>query len=183
MAPDEQAAEEAARRHRWKRIRTSVTLLVLVGVVVGAAWYSWQSVTENDDPTVLSTNPACAPGAPTAAPAPADIQLNVYNATNRQGLASTVARELRDRGFVILDIDNDPLDKTITGTAEIRANASQQAAASLVASLVPGSAFIGDERSEAVIDLVLGDAFDKLAAADAPAATATTALPSCAPVE
>lgn len=181
MALDERAAGEAARRRRWKRIRTSVTLLILVGVVVGAAWYSWRSVTEDEEPQAASTTQACVPNAPTAAPAPGDIQLNVYNSTDRRGLASSVAKELRSRGFSVLEIANDPLDKLIEGSAEIRSNSSQQAAASLIAALVPGASFLPDERTEPVVDLVLGNAFEALAAADAPVGPPPTGLPVCEP--
>ncbi|WP_051425527.1 LytR C-terminal domain-containing protein [Jiangella gansuensis] len=183
MAFDEQTPEdEHARRRRWKRIRTSVTLLVLVGIVVGAAWFSWRNVVgEDDEVTAGSSSQACAPGEPTAAPAPADIQINVYNSTDRNGLASAVARQVRERGFVVVDVDNDPLDRDITGTAEVRSGPEHQAAAGLVASLVPGATYVPDERTEPVIDLVLGETFEALADPAAPAPTST--LPACEPQE
>lgn len=178
---DEQfTEEEAARRHRWRRIRTSATLLILIGVVIGAAWYSWANVVGDDDPgAAASTGRPCAPGQPTAAPAPAEVQVNVYNATDRNGLASTVARQVRDLGFVVVDVDNDPLDRSIEGTAEVRSRADDQAAAELVATLVPGAVYVPDDRTEATIDLVLGDAFEALADPAAPPATPSAELPPC----
>ncbi|TDD97546.1 LytR C-terminal domain-containing protein [Jiangella asiatica] len=184
MAFDEQMSEgDYARRRRWKRIRTSVTLLVLIGFVVGAAWYSWRNVVndEGGEAAAEQSDQACAPGVPTAAPAPADIQVNIYNATDRNGLASAVARLVRERGFVVVDIDNDPLDREITGTAEVRSGPDQQAAAGLVASLVPGATYVPDERTDAVVDLVLGEAFEALADPAAPAPTASSTLPPCQP--
>ncbi|PSL05334.1 LytR cell envelope-related transcriptional attenuator [Haloactinopolyspora alba] len=164
MAPDEQAVDPAARRRRWKRIRTSVTLLVLIGFVVGAASYSWRNVVEADDEeSTVSASGGCAPAAPTAAPKPAEVEINVYNSTDRNNLASDVAGRMQDRGFVVLDIANDPLDKSIDRTAEVRASPDNRAAARLVASMVPGAAFVADERSEATVDLVLGSAFKSLA--------------------
>ncbi|RIQ20345.1 LytR C-terminal domain-containing protein [Jiangella rhizosphaerae] len=177
---EELTVEEAARRHRWRRIRTSVTLLVLIGVVIGAAWYSWSNVVDDGETTASGpTGEPCAPGVPTAAPAPADVQVNVYNSTDRNGLASTVAREVRARGFVVVDVDNDPLERSITGTAEVRSRPDDQAAAELVATLVPGAVYVPDERTEATIDLVLGDAFQALADPAAPPATPAAGLPPC----
>lgn len=181
MAFDEEqlTEEESARRHRWRRIRTSVTLLVLIGVVIGAAWYSWDNVVSEDDAEAGSTSRPCAPGVPTAAPAPAEVQVNVYNATDRSGLASAVARLVRERGFVVVDVDNDPLGRDITGTAEVRSAAGSQAAAELVATLVTGAVYVPDERTETTIDLVLGDAFEALADPAAPPATPAANLPPC----
>ncbi|TDD67015.1 LytR family transcriptional regulator [Jiangella aurantiaca] len=178
---DEQLTEEeAVRRRRWRRIRTSVTLLVLIGVVIGAAWYSWDNVVDDGETAASGpTGEPCAPGAPTSAPAPANVQVNVYNATERNGLASAVARQVRERGFVVVDVDNDPLDRAITGTAEVRSRADDQAAAELVATLVPGAVYVPDERTEATIDLVLGDAFEALSDPAAPPATPAAGLPPC----
>jgi hypothetical protein len=89
--------------------------------------------------------------------------VNVYNATTRSGLASSTAGELRERGFVILDVANDPLARQIDGTAEVRANPAQQAAANVVLAQLPDAVFVPDQRAEPTIDLVLGDAFQSLA--------------------
>lgn len=179
---DEQLTEEeAARRHLWRRIRTSVTLLVLIGVVIGAAWYSWRNVVSEDDSAATSpTGQPCAPSTPTAAPAPAEVQVNVYNSTDRNGLASAIARQVRERGFVVVDVDNDPLDREVAGTAEVRSGPTTQAAAELVATLVTGAVYVPDQRTEATIDLVLGDAFEALADPAAPPATPAVDLPPCA---
>jgi hypothetical protein len=178
MAFDERGHGNPARR-RWKRIRTSVTLLMLIGVVVGAAWYSWHDVIDQQAaPSIASTHGPCTPGPPTAAPPPAKIQINVYNSTDRAGLASSVARKMRGRGFTVVDVDNDPLRKTIDGPAEVRSRLDQQAAASLVASLVPGAVYVPDDRSNAVVDLVLGETFEKLMDPTA-ASAAATGLPPC----
>lgn len=180
MAPEEQASDPAARRRRWKRVRTSVTLLVLIGFVVGAAWYSWRNVIDQeDDAAAPVSGAACAPGAPTAAPDPAQIEVNVYNSTSRNGLASAVARQIRERGFIVLDIANDPLDKSIDVPAEVRSHTDQQAAAALVATLVQGAAYVPDERGDATVDLVLGEKFTKLAPPSASGKAPATDLPPC----
>jgi hypothetical protein len=170
------------RRHR----RTAVTMLVLAAFVAIAGWFAWDTVTGADPVTTGDANPTatCIPAVPTNAPAPADIRVNVYNATDRNGLASSAAREMRARGFAILDVANDPLNKAITGTAEVRAGAGTEAAAGVVVAQVPGAVFVLDTRTDGTVDLVVGDAFEALAPVGAvptpvvPGGTATP-LPTC----
>jgi hypothetical protein len=165
---------EAPPRQTWRHVRTGITLLVLVAFVVGAAWYSWNNVVSPADDTT-STSPditACPTVVPTEAPAPEDIELNVYNATRRSGLAQQVASQMRERGFTIMDVDNDPLGSTIEGPAEVRADPEYEVAASLVATMVPGAVLVPDERDSARVDLVLGEGSDELASEPDPDATA-----------
>lgn len=177
--PDAEARAAARQREQWRHTRTAITLLVLVGVVVVGAWISWRNVTSSESDETVTPQSSCLPGPATAAPAPRDIQLNVYNATQRSGLAAAVAGQMQERGFAIVDIANDPLNKTITSTAEVRSGPDQQAAASLIASMVPGAVYVADERTTPTVDLVLGEAFDALGAAAEP--TATSTLPPCEP--
>jgi hypothetical protein len=171
----------ADRRH----MRTAVTMAVLAGLVFVAGVSAWNSVTGPGDDDVVATAPTCMPTAPTDAPPPAEIPLNVYNATDRNGLASSTAGEMRKRGFAILDVANDPTGSEVAVTAEVRASPDTQAAATLVMAQVPGAVFVPDNRSDGTIDLVLGAAFEALApagAAPAPAPTASgtaTSLPPC----
>jgi hypothetical protein len=179
MAGDEHGLDEVARQRFWRRVRTSLTLLVLVGVVIGAAWYGWRNVLEDEEPAVAATDAPCAPNSPGAAPAPASIRVNVYNATTRNGLAASVARQLRQLGYNVIDVDNDPLAKSIEAAGEVRAHIDQQAAAGALAALLPGAAFVPDDRDNDTVDLVLGDGFKNLAKDAAPADDSD--LPACAP--
>ncbi|WP_166347702.1 LytR C-terminal domain-containing protein [Phytoactinopolyspora limicola] len=165
MDADEPTEEyEDSPRHTWRHVRTAVTLLILVGFVVGAAWYSWNNVlTGDDDEAAPRAAPTCVPVAPTDAPDPEAIELNVYNATQRGGLARDVAAAMRERGFTILDVANDPLERSVDGTAEVRSHEDQRDAATLVASLVPDAVIVADERSSETVDLVLGNDFEELA--------------------
>ena len=100
------------RRHT----RTAITLLVLAAFVFLAGWIAWSSLTDPSDAgEVDSAGPTCVPAPTSTPPAPADIRVNVYNSTDRNGLASSTAGAMRERGFAVLDIANDPLGREITG--------------------------------------------------------------------
>lgn len=184
MAVSRDLGTETRRRADRRHLRTAITMLVLAAFVAFAGWFAWNTITDpgsantGDGPTLA---PTCIPAVPTNAPAPADIRLNVYNATDRNGLASSAAREMRTRGFAILDVANDPLNKTVTGTAEVRGGAGSEAAAGVVAAQVPGAVFVLDTRTDGTVDLVVGDAFEALAPAGVPPAPAPSGapLPAC----
>lgn len=163
MAVHPPLEDDVRNRRRYRRIRTAITLAILIGLVVLAAWYAWRAVTEpaatGDDTEPITRTPVCAVAVPTDAPPPEEISVNVYNGTDRNGLASQVAREMREQGYVILDVANDPLNRSVTGVAEIRAANAEDLAVLLIMSQFPGATFVPDERSDAVIDVVLGQQF------------------------
>ena len=101
---------------------------------------------------------AAAPNA--AAP---KFTLNVYNSTQRQGLAAHTAAELKQRGFVIGQVTNDPLKANLTIAAQVRGAASQNAELHEVAAEVPGAQIQTDGRTDPSVDLVLGAGFNTLA--------------------
>ena len=70
-------------------------------------------------------------------PLPREITMNVYNTTFREGLASTVAKEFKQRGFKVKEVTNDPLKTLQMGTALIRYGEEGDLAAKIVAQHVP----------------------------------------------
>ena len=171
MLTDEPAARTAVGRH----VRSGVTLSILLALVLGAGWYGLNSLRDetpaaDDDTTVTTTDPNACPegqGSPAPAVAPADVQINVYNATARNGLASTTARQLREQGFVIVDVANDPSRKAIPGVAEVRAK-DDSLIAYLVLAYVPGATLVSDTRTDESVDLVVGDQFQAITLPAAP---------------
>jgi hypothetical protein len=157
------------RGRDFRPLRTAITMLLLLGLVAGAAWYGWQNVTEpaggEEEDQVVTTTPVCAMAEPEDPPPPEEISINVYNGTNRSGLANQVAREMREQGFVILDVANDPAGRSITGVAEIRA-VTDDVAVQYIMSQFPGSVFLPDERQDEAIDVVLGEAFEEIGPQD-----------------
>lgn len=180
--------ESTSSQRSRKRLRTAVTLVVAVALLAGAFYYASTyfkkgAATSAACPTGTATT--AAPGAPGAAPAPGQITVNVYNATNRNGLAGDTAKGVKERGYVVGTVSNDPLRKTIPQPAEVRHGKNGEVAAGLVASLVAGSVMVVDARADASVDLVVGNGYQALVAPapatpGAPAAaTAARTTPRC----
>ena len=153
-----------------------VALLLVTALVTGAG--GWLLL--RYEPQVVAA-PACPPPAPPApppSPAPAAaraVTLNVYNATERQGLAASVAKELRKRGFTVKSVANDPLDRKVGGVGEVRHGPRGGPAAAAVGTHVDAARMAPDGRSNGSVDLVLGAGYRRLRTPQAAAAEAEAA--------
>lgn len=176
-------------RSRTKRRRRMITAGVIVLLLIGAGAYGVVSLTGSPSSEAKAASgcpasgtsgtgkaAASASGSQNAAhvavaangklPAANQITLNVYNATERQGLAHGVANQLKQRGFKVGQIINDPLKATVTAAAQIRAGASGASAMRVVAAEVTGAQLRPDTRPDSSVDLVLGSGFNALASPD-----------------
>ena len=175
-------------RRGARRSRPGVLLLAVVvtaALVAGAWWWSQRSTTED---VATKPRPSCPAPSPTPTVVAASaVKVNVYNATEKRGLASQVATQLRRRGFKVKKIDNDPLDRTVTGAAEVRSSALGAGAARTVTAQVAPAGQVGaapavtavpDQRKDASVDLVIGAGWAGLRPpADAAAALSPTPRP------
>lgn len=169
-------------RHRRKQSPVIAIVLVAIGMVIlFGAGYGLSRIIQGSGSSDAGSTSAPTDGSATSAtaepepcvtvtvtpgaglPSPAQVTSNVYNATDRTGLAASTAEELQIRGFLIGVIDNDPLAKTITGVAEIRHGPSGEQAARLMAFYLPGAELVDDGRTDATIDTVLGAAYTSVA--------------------
>lgn len=161
-----------ARRKR----RQLIVLGVVVLALFFAFWYAW-SYYQADNSARASRPPAatCAPYDPKVV-TPENTRVNVYNASSRSGLAGSVARSLRERGFVIGKVANDPSSRPAPKVAEIRYGPKGEARAKLLRTSLPkGTAMYKDkQRKGNIVDLALGPKYTALA----PVPT-TTAMPMC----
>ncbi|GAB3107651.1 LytR C-terminal domain-containing protein [Streptomyces calidiresistens] len=110
-------------------------------------------------------------------PSPETITVNVYNATDRSGLAQTTADALAERGFLIGAVDNAPedLDGTVASAGLLRGapDAEENGVLTVLGAHAAGTEHGapregGEEGMTAEpggreVDLVLGDAFEALA--------------------
>ncbi|GAA0386973.1 LytR C-terminal domain-containing protein [Streptomyces luteireticuli] len=118
-------------------------------------------------------------------PRPADITVNVYNATPRSGLAKTTADELKQRGFRIGKVGNAPApyDKNVNGTALLLgAPDDTDTAMRVLQEQVEGAEVKADVRKSEEIDLIIGAGFKELAprkgTSPGPAASPPVSSPS-----
>jgi hypothetical protein len=162
-------------RHRQQNRRATTTILVVLLLLFFAFWYAYsyyQASGAGDD--TPATGATCRPYDPKV-PTPATTTVNVYNATTKNGLAARTAAELRERGFVIGEVRNDPLRRTVRGPAELRFGRAGTPHAKLVIVLAGrGTTQVADKRKGTTVDLVLGSAFSALAPTPTP-----TGLPMC----
>ena len=176
------------RRRRRRRAAITLTLvaLVLLGTFTYAAAY-FQGWVGTRAPKIVAS-PSCQPVTPVEALTPRAVTVNVYNSTDRVGLAGSVAKALRTQGFKVVDVANDPLGRPISGVGEIRSGSDGAAGATLVAARLAGAKVVLDSRTDATVDLVLGKTFRVLSVPPKvaptkpgkPAAKPTpSALPSC----
>jgi hypothetical protein len=161
-------------RSRTKRRRRMIAAAAVVLLLVGVGAYGVVSLVGS--PAKASAAAGCdakaktdAASAKTAAvhlPTAAQITLNVYNSTDRHGLAASTANVLKQRGFTIGKVTNDPLKANLAVAAQIRGGASGSPAMRVVAAEVPGSQLQPDTRADGSVDLVLGTGFTALASPD-----------------
>jgi hypothetical protein len=156
-------------RRRRHPVATGFLVVLMMLVLFGATFGAIRLLKGDGgaDPSASSGTPlpcvstTVTPGA--ALPKPATVTANVYNATDRAGLARTTATTLKTRGFGIGSIANDPSGKSLTTVAEIRYGTKGKDNALLMRFYVPGATLVLDQRNDATIDLVLGAKFKGIA--------------------
>ncbi len=115
--------EGLLRRRRRRRRRTLLSLTLALLLLVLTLLYAVGNVQGIGRPPPTPAAGACSPGRTASGvplPAPVTVRVNVYNATSRQGLAASLARDLRDQGFVVAKVGNDPRHRMLVGRGEIR---------------------------------------------------------------
>jgi hypothetical protein len=149
------------RKRPWG---TVVVIVLMMAVIFGGTYGAVVLLRGggNSPAPTTSTPTTCVtvtvtPGA--TLPKPSSVTVNVYNATDRAGLARRTANELKDRGFGIGAVANDPLGKTVKGIAEIRYGVDGLDQARLLRYYVPGATLVKDDRTDATVDLVTGQKF------------------------
>ncbi|WP_079661290.1 LytR C-terminal domain-containing protein [Streptomyces sp. 3214.6] len=112
-------------------------------------------------------------------PKPAQITVNVFNATTRSGLAKTTADELKKRGFKIGDVGNasKQYDKKVAGTGLLLGPASSlnTSLPVLATQLSTAERRTDAARTGPALDLIIGNGFKALTS-QADATKALTAL-------
>ena len=159
--PGEERLEDPVRfRHR---IIHGVTLTLLVGLVISgivlAVMISNGTVKLPTPAAKAVSTPSC-PGATFNYPANKDVHLEVYNSTRREGLAASVAAELKARGFNVDKIANQSTD--YAGTAVVVSGPAGESGAFNVQRNIAGTEYVQDARTDATVDVYLNNGFQDL---------------------
>lgn len=150
----------------WK---TPITLSVLVVILIGAAYYGWQSVVAPPDDSVANTTPTT----PTRDPCKKKrevhkekridaeaVLVNVYNAGTVPGLATVTLASLVEKGFRAGVADDAPAGATATNVT-ILTKSRQSPAVRLIAKQFDGKVAYAevDTDPRPGVDVVVGDQF------------------------
>jgi LytR cell envelope-related transcriptional attenuator len=147
-----------------------IAVVVALALGIGAGWWfagrdkgsaSAAPSSSSSCTAHASTSKSVSPK-PVALPDPRTIKVNVYNATKHRGLAKATSVELAARGFTLGSVANDPLNKLINGTAEIRYGTKGAAAAKVVGAQVPDPIMVADKRKDVTVDFVIGERYSSL---------------------
>lgn len=148
---------------RYRRRRRNRKILIVTGGVL--AFSGWSLGLLALAPGGDSSAPVCnaASAHDLVVHGPTNFDLNVFNSTNRHALAAQTAAQLKQRGFTIDLVTNDPLGSGLTIAAQVRGAKSEEAELRAVAAQVPGAQIQTDSRLDSSVDLILGSNFTTLA--------------------
>lgn len=171
VLPDADVAPDGGRTRRRYRRRHLVVLAVIAALLLSAGVYSvgiitfgWPSPLDNWS----NQKPSCDSTAVKAAPLPVDIR--VFNASGRRGLATDTSRKLKKRGFAIVQIANDADGPRRGKQVRIRYTKNHMAQARTLAAQFAGVDMKKVRGDDPVVDVVLGKQFRSLRRAKVAAA-------------
>ncbi|WP_374967859.1 LytR C-terminal domain-containing protein [Terrabacter sp. BE26] len=153
-----QAVDDDDRPYRRRRQRRATIVIAVVLLGLAGAFY-YASTYFRD--TAPKPKP-CTTEVPVAPLTPRDVSINVYNSTNRNGLAAAVAKQAGARGFKIKAVGNDPKGASVKQVAQIRFGPEGEASAKLLKTHVPQAVLVNDKRKGDTIDLAVGQSWKAL---------------------
>jgi hypothetical protein len=150
-----------------RRVLHGVVLVLLIGLIIAAIITALAIINGR------LKIPAAGPAEQTVSSCPAaaldylpndKVNLNVYNSTNRPGLARSVADEFLARKFVVGAVAN--IEAGYRGIAAVVSGAAGQSAAFSVQRNLPGSDYFQDGRTDGSVDVVLAQDYKALVPPD-----------------
>ena len=165
----------ASMAARARRRRALLTIGVLLLGLFFAFWYGLSYYRADEQRRAAEPPPATCQTYPPDRVVPADVTVNVLNATNRTGLAGRTARRFEQTGFQVALVANDGSGRTTPKVAEVRYGPNGKAAAQLVLQVMPeGTTPVETTYKSAKVSVALGTDFANLAPLPA-----STGLPAC----
>jgi len=161
-------------------LKSALTLLVLVALMLVAAVWGWQAATKplpSSEPAPLCTDVTVLTGKQVFSD---QVAVSVFNGSDRSGLASATMEQLEERGFVGADSGNAPA--TVKGV-EIWSDEPRNAAVRLVARQFKGARIVSGEALGRGIVVVVGESFKSLRKKGVESVTAVESSTFCSPPE
>jgi hypothetical protein len=160
----------------FRIVRTPVTLLILLGVLLYGAWWGYNNV-------IAPVPPAAPDPCVTQTVAKGQLKSNlvtvsVYNGGDKKGLAADVGRSLRGKGFKVLRTSNteENVQKTVIIGADPKAPEVL-----FVKTFFKDSVVRSDKRVDHSVDILVGNkyaGFNKNAKTTYEVKSSTVCLPS-----
>jgi hypothetical protein len=142
---------KAKRRRQTLTFLALFCLVLLIGVAAAGNWLQWWNIGGRRGAVMCPVQTVADPGL---------TSVNVYNATDRRGLAAAVAKELQHRAFLIKAVSTQTTAKPIAAAAYIRYGNEGRIAAHTVALQFPGKIrLVKDGRDDDTVDVVLGQSY------------------------
>jgi hypothetical protein len=148
-----------------RRILHGVVLVLLVGLIISAIVVALAIMNGQIKIPTAERTAAAASACPatTFDYTPNEkVTLNVFNATNRPGLARSVADEFLARKFAVAEVGN--TQSGYRGVAAVISGAAGQSAAFSVQRNLPASDYFQDGRSDGSVDVILTAEYKELIA-------------------
>ncbi len=168
--PDSTVKNEREQRRLYLQARQRMILSATIGFLVIAllislpgAWGVFSPshhVQEANSSTNFGVVTAC-PAKDTVSLNSSDVTIRVLNGTNKTGLGSAVGEELRNRGFILQGI-GDYDSSTVLQRTEIHFGKNAITQAYTLAEQFTDAILRMDDRSDKLIDVVIGSSFDNL---------------------
>lgn len=145
-------------RKVWLALKTPLTMLMLLGIVLGSAYWAYEQVVT---PIPKKPSAPCVTKSVGSAYLPQNAVLRVYNASNINGEAKKVAAALRAAKFSVIKVAN--ADATIDGV-QISGISADSPEVVLVSSYFDKSAtFVADPlKLDHTVDITIGRGFTGL---------------------
>jgi hypothetical protein len=165
FAERDETVDDPVRLRRW--MLHGAVLVLLIGLIVAAIMTALAIMNGQIKIPTAEHSRAAVSLCPTATYdyTPNDkVNLNVYNATDRPGLARSVADEFVARKFVVGTVNN--TQSGYRGVAAVISGAAGQSAAFSVQRNLPESDYFQDGRTDGSVDVILTSEFKALTSPD-----------------
>ncbi len=160
----------------FRMVRTPVTLLILLGVLLYGAWWGYTNVIASVPPP--APDPCVTQSLPKGQLKSSQVTVSVFNGGDRKGLAADVGRSLRGKGFKVLRTTN--TEEKVQKTVIIGADPKSPEVL-FVKRFFKDSIVRSDKRVDHSVDILVGNkygGFDKNGKATYEVKSRTVCLPS-----